>query len=165
MKISLDDVILITQYDSIMSPWYKCEILGKEQGVKFTSMAHYYTYLLSEVCDISLSSAILKETNDEKIKILLNYLKNNYYQTFLDKDAELLAEANYRKHENSENFTNLLLTTENKNIIYCSQVDTVWGATMTKDRFLSPFKQEWFGGNSLGIVLSVLRAVLKEERM
>ena len=149
---SIDDNILFYGHESYFSSFYNREFMLDKKV--FNSCEQYYQYKkVLSIGDNNSAELILKSTDVNTQYQIGKKVKPTNDQWSSKKAKEIMEVCTKAKFEQNPDLAAILLSTEDKCLVYCNQYDGFWenGLKLTDGEAHNNLK--WKGENTLGVLL------------
>jgi ribA/ribD-fused uncharacterized protein len=142
------------------SNFYKCTF--EENDIIYNCSEQYFMAKKALLFnDMEMYDKIMKSNNPKQQKGHGRKVKKFNEDIWNSACEEIMFNGNLLKYTQNEDLKNLLLATENKEIVEASPYDKIWGVGIgPKDERIQD-KNSWNGQNKLGICLMKIRDQLK----
>lgn len=155
-------------WGGFFSQWYKTPI-----GMKLTKDSKIIMFNCAEQAmmwgkaiffeDEETANQILKTSSPKEQKALGRKVKNFNQEKWDKFKYKLVLRINYLKFMQNPELKELLLLTDNKEIVEASPYDTIWGVGLAESDPLILDKTKWQGENLLGKALMEVRQTIRNK--
>lgn len=113
--------------------------------------------------NVSLEMRILETYDSEIIKKLGREVLNFDPKVWDEKKYQIMRDGLHAKFSQNRDLKQLLLDTENANLVYASPYDSIWGIGLNEEEAKRIPSTSWPGQNLLGIALMDVREIIRNE--
>lgn len=169
MEINLNDMGITVRggfaffWGGPFSNWYKSKFTI--DGREFNCSEQYMMFAKAMIFNDIVTTNKIMATSDPQIQKSLGRQVKNFDATIWDKyKAQVVLEGVLEKFLQNEKLQEVLMATDNLEIVEASPYDTIWGIGLNANHPDATNPEKWKGQNLLGLILKDVREFLKQNK-